>query len=219
MNGQHAAAYESKRSSEIPPTAFTILHVDGWLIVLNKPSGLLSVPGLGPENQECLSTRMQASYPEATIVHRLDRDTSGVLVMARTIEAHRHLSRQFELRQVSKTYIAVVEGCVDGEQGIINAPLCKDFDRPPRHKVDHHQGREAVTEWTVLQRLSDRTRLELSPRTGRSHQLRVHLQSLGHPVLGDNLYAPPESRDKADRLQLHAQCLSLIHPELEHQQT
>jgi tRNA pseudouridine32 synthase/23S rRNA pseudouridine746 synthase len=189
-----------------------ILFVDDRLIVLNKPSGLLSVPGIGPEKLDCLATRVQQQHPEARIVHRLDRDTSGVIVMARDGEAHRQLSMQFQDRQVSKIYLAVVAGRPAADRGVIDLPIRKDLDDPPRQIVDHARGRPSITNWRLIQRQADRSRLELEPLTGRSHQLRLHLKAIGHPVLGDDLYAPPEVVAMTDRLMLHATSLTLIHP-------
>jgi tRNA pseudouridine32 synthase / 23S rRNA pseudouridine746 synthase len=189
-----------------------IVHLDPRLIVLNKPTGLLAVPGLGAENQDNLASRVQAIYPEALIVHRLDRDTSGLIVMARDAESQRHLSRQFQDRLAEKTYLAVVFGRLVADAGCMDWPMRKDFDRPPRHRVDPVLGRPATTFWRVLSRGSDRTRLELTPRTGRSHQLRVHLEQLGHPILGDNLYAHDKALDLAERLLLHSSRLALEHP-------
>jgi len=191
---------------------FKVIYHDRWLVVLDKPTGLLAVPGRGPEKQDCLSARVQREWSDALVVHRLDRDTSGVLVMALGLDVQRHLSRQFELRQVDKQYLAVVEGEPAEEQGEIDLPLRKDFDRPPRHCVDREQGRPASTRWQVLERQRDRTRLRLEPITGRSHQLRVHLAALGHPILGDPLYASPTALAMAERLQLHAESLTLTHP-------
>jgi tRNA pseudouridine32 synthase/23S rRNA pseudouridine746 synthase len=196
-------------AADIPP----ILYHDERLIVLDKPTGLLSVPGIGPEKADCLAARVAAAYPGARIVHRLDRDTSGVIVMALDEVAHRQLSVQFQDRLVSKTYIAVVAGVVAEDEGVIDLPMRKDLDDPPRQIIDHEHGRLAVTNWRVTRREEDRTRLELTPLTGRSHQLRLHLKVLGHPVLGDDLYAPPDALAMADRLLLHASKLSIIHPE------
>lgn len=189
-----------------------ILHRDDRLIALNKPAGMLSVPGIGPEKADCLAARVAAAFPGARIVHRLDRDTSGVIVMALDAEAHRQLSVQFQDRQVEKKYIAIVAGAIERDEGSIDLPMRKDLDDPPRQIIDHDRGRPAVTRWRVLQRAADRTRLELSPLTGRSHQLRLHMKSIGHPVLGDDLYAPPDVLAMADRLMLHAVSLSIIHP-------
>lgn len=195
---------------EPPP----ILLEDDHLVVFDKPSGLLSVPGIGPEKADCLAARASAAVAGARIVHRLDRDTSGVILMARDADVHRELSRQFHDREVGKTYQAVVVGRVLGEEGVIDAPLRKDFDRPPRHLVDHERGREARTGWRVLERSEDpeRTRLEFRPETGRSHQLRVHALTLGHAILGDDLYAPREVVAMSDRLLLHAASLRFTHP-------
>lgn len=189
-----------------------ILHRDDRLIALNKPAGMLSVPGIGPEKADCLAARVAAAFPGARIVHRLDRDTSGVIIMALDAQAHRQLSVQFQDRQVEKEYIAIVAGAVERDEGSIDLPMRKDLEDPPRQIIDNDRGRSAVTRWRVLQRASDRTRLELSPLTGRSHQLRLHMKTIGHPVLGDDLYAPPDVLAMADRLMLHALSLSIIHP-------
>ncbi len=189
-----------------------IVYLDARLIVLDKPSGLLAVPGLGPENQDNLASRVQAIYPEARVVHRLDRDTSGLIVMARDADSQRRLSQQFQERQVEKTYHAVVIGRPADDTGCIEWPLRKDFARPPRHRVDPLLGKPATTFWRVLRRAADRARLELAPRTGRSHQLRVHLVHLGHPILGDPLYGQSGALSLADRLLLHASRLALDHP-------
>jgi tRNA pseudouridine32 synthase/23S rRNA pseudouridine746 synthase len=162
------------------------------------------------------------AYPGARIVHRLDRETSGVMAMALDADTHRNLSRQFEQRQVAKRYVAVVIGLVGADEDEIDLPLRKDLEPPrpgPRHIVDHEQGRPALTRFCVLTRDTDRTHLALHPRTGRSHQLRVHLAAIGHPILGDDLYAPPHVVAMADRLLLHAQALSLTHPPTGEQMT
>ncbi|HVP72580.1 MAG TPA: RluA family pseudouridine synthase [Phycisphaerales bacterium] len=199
----------------LPP----ILHLDERLIVLDKPVGLLSVPGIGHDKRDCLAVRVAAAYPGARIVHRLDRDTSGVIIMARDAEAHRELSRQFHDREVSKTYIAIVAGVMSGDSGVIDLPMRKDMDpaNAPRQVIDHAEGRPAITHWWVQRRETidgiDRTRVLLKPVTGRSHQLRLHLKSIGHPILGDDLYAPSAVLAMADRLMLHAQSLTLVHPQ------
>ncbi len=189
-----------------------VLHLDDRLIVLEKPSGLLAVPGLGPENRDNLADRVGHIYPGALVVHRLDRDTSGLIVMARDIESQRCLSRQFQDRQVEKRYIALVYGAVTDDAGRIEQPLRLDFAHPPRHRIDPVHGRTAITDWRVVERIMDRTRVELVPLTGRSHQLRVHAVHLGHPILGDKLYAHPPALALADRLMLHAAELVLAHP-------
>lgn len=170
------------------------------------------MPGRGTDKLDCLATRVQSRWPEALNVHRLDRDTSGLIVMARDPDTHRQLSGQFERREVEKEYVAVVAGAIAGDSGTISAPLVKDFEHPPRHKIDFEVGRPATTEWRVVARETDRTRVSLVPLTGRSHQLRVHLASLGHPILGDPLYAPAEVASLAPRLLLHAEALTFAHP-------
>lgn len=171
------------------------------------------MPGRGEHLQDCLSARVQAELPDALVVHRLDRDTSGLIVMALDPDAQRELSRQFAERLVEKVYIAVVAGLVEQDAGTIELPLRKDFEHPPRHMVDSVLGRPACTQWRVLERGTDQTRLELRPVTGRSHQLRVHMAALGHPIFGDNLYADELARSRAPRLLLHAWRLSLAHPD------
>lgn len=189
-----------------------IVYSDESLLVLDKPSGLLAVPGRGPELQDCLSARVQAEYPTALVVHRLDRDTSGLMLMALDPGVQRELSRQFEQREVAKSYIAVVWGSPPEDAGLIDLPMRKDFDRPPCHRIDLEQGKSAQTRWRVVERRADCTRLEVEPLTGRSHQIRLHLATLGHPILGDNLYANDAARRLAPRLMLHAQSLMLRHP-------
>jgi tRNA pseudouridine32 synthase/23S rRNA pseudouridine746 synthase len=189
-----------------------IIYLDEALIVLDKSAGLLAVPGRGAKNQVNLASQVQGIYPDALVVHRLDRDTSGLMVMARGEEAQRRLGRQFEERRVEKRYIAVVHGSPAAHRGRIELPIGKDLERPPRQCVDFAQGRPAVTEWRVIARHPDQTRLELAPLTGRSHQLRLHLEQIGHPILGDMLYANESALAMADRLVLHASRISLIHP-------
>ena len=189
-----------------------IVFKDEHFLVLNKPSGLLSVPGKGLAHQDSLQLRVARVYPTATIVHRLDMATSGLLVMALNKAAHRHISKQFELRQTRKTYIAIVYGQVTKETGCVDLPLICDWPNRPKQMVCQQSGKAAQTLWRVLARNSSHTRLELTPVTGRSHQLRVHMLSLGHPILGDRLYAHPQALKMAARLQLHAQSLSFTHP-------
>ena len=193
----------------------TLLHADRALIVVNKPSGLLSVPGRGADKQDCLIARVQADYPDALIVHRLDCDTSGLLVLARGKEIHRRLSILFQDRQVDKRYVAVVKGRFAQTSGAVELPLIVDWPNRPLHKVDFETGKPSLTLYKVLDydETRDSSRVELVPETGRTHQLRVHMLSLGHPILGDSLYADPESLAKADRLLLHAEHLSFVHPE------
>lgn len=195
---------------QVPP----IIYQDEFIVVFDKPSGLLSVPGIGPEKADCLVSRAQEVLPEARIVHRLDRDTSGVIVLARDADTHRELSRQFHDRETRKTYFAIVDGTVLGEDGVIEAPVRKDLENPPRHLVDHVQGKSARTDWRVHRRADapPRTMLRFEPLTGRTHQLRIHACVLGHPILGDDLYAPPEVVAMGDRLMLHAAELVITHP-------
>lgn len=195
----------------------TVLHVDDYLIALDKPSGLLAVPGRGPDKQDCLSARVQARYPDALVVHRLDMATSGIMLMARGADAQRRLSQAFAARAVSKRYVAVVLGYLEappGEWQEVDLPLIVDWPNRPRSIVDPIHGKPSRTRWRVLGYAADgrATRVELEPVTGRSHQLRVHMQALGHPILGDDLYAPEEGRTVSDRLLLHACALRLTHP-------
>jgi tRNA pseudouridine32 synthase/23S rRNA pseudouridine746 synthase len=190
----------------------SVVYNDDYLIVLEKPSGLLAVPGRGPDLQDCLSARVQAETPGALVVHRLDRDTSGLMLMAIGLEAQRRLSGQFAARTVEKIYTAIVYGVPGSDSGIIDLPMRKDFDRPPRHMIDHLAGRAAQTNWRIVEQEDDRCRLLVVPLTGRSHQIRLHLATIGHPILGDNLYAHPEALSMAPRLLLHAERLTLTHP-------
>lgn len=189
-----------------------VVYADSALLVVDKPSGLLSVPGRGEDKQDCLVARLQADYPGARIVHRLDRDTSGLIVLARDADVHRELSRQFQDREVEKRYAALVVGAPAGDGGRIDLPLRYDPPTKPRHVVDPVQGQHALTEWSVVSRHDGWSRVALIPHTGRSHQLRVHLQALGHPILGDSLYAPPEACPPGARLCLHAETLGFVHP-------
>ncbi|MEW5771096.1 MAG: RluA family pseudouridine synthase [Pseudomonadota bacterium] len=236
--------------------SFHLLHADAHLLVLNKPSGLLAVPGRGPDKQDCLSARVQREFPDALIVHRLDMDTSGLLLMARGAEMQRRLSMAFAARQVRKRYVAVVAGHLAAPDtpdgwGLIDLPMRLDWPNRPRSIVDHAQGKPSRTRWRVQElppppvgegggegggpqgrngasrnpdstipwtpafagvTTPETTRVELEPLTGRSHQLRVHLQALGHPILGDPLYAPPAVLTAAGRLLLHASRLAFTHP-------
>jgi tRNA pseudouridine32 synthase / 23S rRNA pseudouridine746 synthase len=198
-----------------PPPGLDIVHEDERLIVCNKPSGLLTVPGKDPSLADCLEARVQARHPDrpaTKVVHRLDKDTSGLIVLAFDKAALGALGSQFEHRKVEKYYVARVWGDVAGERGEIDLPLATDWDNKPRQRVDHERGRASRTEWHVLAREGGVTRLKLVPLTGRTHQLRVHLLAIGHPILGDTFYAPPEAVAAADRLQLHAQMLAFSHP-------
>ena len=195
-------------------TAITLLHLDDALLVVVKPAGMLSVPGLREGLLDNLTTRVQALHADARVVHRLDQATSGLMLFARGATMQRALSMAFEARRVHKHYVAVVAGRVQGEAGSIDAPLIADWPHRPRQKVDLLLGRPALTHWRVLERTLESgapaTRLELQPVTGRTHQLRVHLQSIGHAIVGDSLYAPDASGHA--RLMLHATRIALMHP-------
>jgi len=193
-----------------PDTPLRFLHEDAALLVMDKPAGLLSVPGKLEGRQDCLITRLQAARWDALLVHRLDCDTSGVILFARTKTAQGFLGQEFEHRRAEKTYIARVRGQIAGDSGTIDLPLASDWEYRPRQKVDPN-GRAARTDWQVLSRSDTETRVLLTPLTGRSHQLRVHMLALGHPILGDQIYAPETSR-RYPRLMLHASTLSLHHP-------
>ncbi|MEL6687364.1 MAG: pseudouridine synthase [Pseudomonadota bacterium] len=190
--------------------ALKILWEDEDILFIDKPAGLLSVPG--KTEPDCVEARLRELHPEALTVHRLDMATSGVMVFARNKAAQRHLGLQFERRHLAKTYIAVVDGVVDGDSGHIDLPLRADWPNRPLQMVCHEQGRPSQTDWKVLERFEDRTRLELTPLTGRSHQLRVHLLAIGHPILGDEFYAEGEALAASPRLLLHAHRLSLFKP-------
>lgn len=188
------------------------LYKDEDCLIFEKPSGLLSVPGRGPEKQDCMSARVAEDHIRVLIVHRLDMETSGLLLFARFGDAQRQFSELFATGQVDKTYTAIVNGEPDPETGVIDLPLIRDWPNRPRQMVDHEKGKPAQTKWRVLERLDGRTRMELKPVTGRTHQLRVHMDAIGHPILGDNLYGTDESRAEADRLMLHATRLKLKNP-------
>jgi tRNA pseudouridine32 synthase/23S rRNA pseudouridine746 synthase len=192
------------------PASDWILWVDDHCIVVHKPSGLPSVPGR--VLLDCAASRVQARWPDAKVVHRLDMDTSGLLLFARGLEAQRRLSLAFEQRRVDKQYVALVAGNPPENAGTVDLPLRVDWPNRPRQIVDQAQGKPAVTHWRVLERLPRVCRVELTPITGRSHQLRVHLAALGHPILGDPLYAPADVQAQAPRLCLHATALAFDHP-------
>lgn len=198
-----------------PPTEpwLHILYQDAHIMVVNKPSGLLSVPGRLDEHKDSIMTRIQRDFPQAESVHRLDMATSGVMVIALNKAAERELKRQFREREPQKQYIARIWGHPQQEEGLIDLPLICDWPNRPKQKVCYETGKSAQTEYQVLECYPDNTaRILLKPITGRSHQLRVHLQALGHPILGDRFYATPEALALAPRLQLHAGSLTITHP-------
>lgn len=196
------------------------LFADDALLVFDKPAGLLAVPGRGIDKQDALSTRVQRRYPDALIVHRLDMATSGLMLMARGPQVQRLLSKCFAERKVGKRYEAVVGGRVPppadapGNWGVIDLPIIVDWPRRPLRIVAPAQGQPSVTHWRVLSydAAGDATRLLLVPITGRTHQLRVHMQALGHPIVGDTLYAGAAAQTPSSRLLLHACALTLTHP-------
>ncbi len=192
-----------------------VVHRDADLLILNKPSGLLSVPGKAADLGDSLQTRAVEKFPEALLVHRLDMDTSGVFVMAMNKAAQRNLGLQFERRKTSKHYIARIWGIMEADTGLVDEPLICDWPNRPLQKICYEHGKPSQTYWDVLERDMERgvTRVKLTPVTGRSHQLRVHMLHLGHPILGDDLYAHKDAYAAADRLMLHAEMLGLYHPE------
>lgn len=195
-----------------PQSPLEVVHEDHELLVVEKPAGLLSVPGKGPELADCLLARVQDAFPTALLVHRLDRDTSGVMVFGLSPHAQRHLGFQFEKRQVKKTYVARVWGQLEPKTGIVDLPLTVDWPNRPLQKVCAETGRAAETAWRVQNRKENESRVRLFPKTGRSHQLRVHMLSLGHPILGDPLYATGDAL-AFPRLMLHSEELRLRHPD------
>ena len=195
-----------------PQDPLVILHEDAEVLLVDKPSGLLSVPGKGEHLADCLIARIQAVFPQALLVHRLDRDTSGVMIFAMTPHAQRHLGLQFEKRMTRKTYVARVWGVPDAPSGEIDLPLIVDWPNRPLQKVCHETGKPAQTDWKLIKDEGETARLRLTPRTGRSHQLRVHMLALGHPILGDPFYAEGPARD-FPRLMLHSEELRFKHPQ------
>lgn len=191
----------------------SIIHRDDDILVLDKPSGLLSVPGRDPALSDSLATRVQQQFPQALMIHRLDKDTSGIVIMSLNRKAHATIAAQFEARTTDKAYNAVVWGKVAAPEGLIDLPLAIDPDNKPRHHVDHINGKPAQSRWQVLEQDELKTRLRLTPLTGRTHQLRVHMKAIGHVILGDEFYAEGEALAAADRLLLHAEQLRFRHPD------
>jgi tRNA pseudouridine32 synthase/23S rRNA pseudouridine746 synthase len=192
--------------------AIVILYEDADLLLVRKPDLLLSIPGRHPLNKDCLITRLQQRYPTASIVHRLDLDTSGIMVIPLNKPTHAHISRQFQERKVQKSYHAVVYGVVQRDKGKVDLPIARDWANRPRQMICQERGKSALTHFEVLRREPDRTRLLLKPVTGRSHQLRIHMRELGHPILGCDMYAHETALGMADRLMLHATSLGFEHP-------
>ena len=200
---------DSYAPPDAPPV---IVHADDHVVVADKPAGLLTVPGRGEDKADCLIARLADRFPWIRLVHRLDRDTSGLVVFALGPAAQAHLGRQFEARAVDKRYVARVWGVPPGGKGRIDLPLTVDWPNRPRQKVCHATGRPALTDWRLISDDGATARVQLKPRTGRSHQLRVHMAELGHPILGDSLYADDAAR-AFPRLMLHAERLGFAHPE------
>lgn len=195
-----------------PDTPLSVLHEDAEVLLVDKPAGLLSVPGKGPHLADCLLSRVQDAFPDALLVHRLDRDTSGVMIFALTPHAQRHLGLQFEKRMTKKTYVARVWGTPADKTGTVDLPLIVDWPNRPKQKVCFETGKPAQTDWRVLKSQGETSRIRLQPHTGRSHQLRVHMLALGHPILGDPFYASGAAGD-FPRLMLHSQELRFNHPQ------
>ncbi len=200
------------QSAYTPPNdPLSVLYEDGTIVVVDKSAGLLSVPGRGPHLADCLISRIAAIYPDVLLVHRLDRDTSGVMVFALTRDAQKALGQQFERKQTQKTYVARVSGQLQADSGTVDLPLIVDWPNRPKHMVCHETGKPAQTDWRVVDRSSHETRVSLTPKTGRTHQLRLHMMALGHPILGDPFYASGADADY-HRMMLHSEALSLTHP-------
>lgn len=189
-----------------------ILYEDDDLLLVRKPDLLLSIPGRHPLNKDCLITRLQLRYPTASIVHRLDLDTSGIMVIPLNKPTHAHISRQFQQREVHKSYHAVVYGVMQQKAGEVDLPIACDWERRPLQMICQQRGKSALTRFEVLERYDDRTRVLLKLVTGRSHQLRIHMRELGHPILGCDMYAHATALAMADRLLLHATTLGFTHP-------
>jgi len=199
----------------IKPATNWILYEDNDIVIVNKPSGLLSVPGKRDEHKTCVLSYLHLTHPDALIVHRLDMDTSGILLLARNKLAHRSLSIQFQERQIDKVYYALCSGIIEQQRGYINLPMRCDWERRPRQIIDFIAGRHAQTQWRVIQQFDDHFAVALYPKTGRSHQLRLHMKSIGHPILGDNFYSDKKSFNMSSRLMLHAGEISFHHPATE----
>jgi tRNA pseudouridine32 synthase / 23S rRNA pseudouridine746 synthase len=195
-----------------PATPLVVLYSDDHIVVADKPSGLLSVPGRGEDRADCLINRLREVFPDILLVHRLDLDTSGVMIFGRTKAAQGFLGQQFEKRLTKKIYLARVWGEVAQDSGRVDLPLIVDWPNRPRQHVNFETGKPSMTDWRVLKRGGGETRMKLTPLTGRSHQLRVHMAEIGHVILGDPLYASGPAAN-FDRLMLHADSLKIRHPE------
>lgn len=186
-----------------------LIYCDGSLLVANKPAGLLAVPGRGADKQDCLSARILLKFPDTLVVHRLDMATSGLMMFARSVTVQRRLSEMFREHLIAKRYVAVVAGKIEHPAGEVDLPIIADWPNRPLRKIDVELGKPSLTRYRILAQDTDTTRVALEPVTGRTHQLRVHMAAIGHPILGDALYGDPVS---APRLLLHAQSLNFSHP-------
>ena len=201
-----------------PPVSpyLSIIHHDQDIVVLNKPSGLLSVPGREAWHKDSLALRILRVWPTACVVHRLDMATSGIIILALQKSAQSHMGRQFQQKIIDKTYFARVEGIVEADSGLIDLPLRCDWENRPRQIVDFELGKSSQTQWEVVKREKQTTLVKLTPLTGRTHQLRVHMQQIGHPIVGDEFYATAlGKRLSPQRLALHAASITLTHPSTE----
>jgi len=199
----------------LPDATLHIIHTTDRYVVIDKPAGLLSVPGKAEEHKDCVAARVAKQFPASTgplIVHRLDMDTSGLMILGLDADAQRDLSGQFERREVEKAYVALVEGLISTDSGSVDQPLRADIERRPYQIIDHAQGRPALTHWTLLAMETDRSRLRLVPHTGRTQQLRVHAAFMGHPIIGDVLYGTEPEDARVNRLMLHAAELGFREP-------
>jgi len=196
----------------IPFSKKWLLFEDEQLLIINKPSGLLSVPGRNADPLASLIGQIKIYCKDALIVHRLDMDTSGIMLLAKNKEVHRHLSHQFQERQTSKQYQAICTGIASQKNGTVNQPMRCDWEKRPLQMIDFKQGKNAKTHWQIIKQNKTRFSVLLSPVTGRSHQLRLHMKQLGHPILGDNLYADTQTLNQSSRLLLHASKLTFTHP-------
>lgn len=218
INNDSISSESTDRPYYIVPTcheAVQEIYVDEHLLVISKPPFLLSVPGRGPENSDCVITRLQRKYPSVLLAHRLDLDTSGVMIFARTHQAQTAINRAFQERRVDKQYDAIVEGLVNENEGTVDLPLAPDWQNRPRQKVCREKGKSTLTRYRVVARNPDKhcTHLRLMPVTGRSHQLRIHCRELGHPIIGCDLYAPDDICARSERLLLHASDIAVNHPD------
>ncbi len=193
-----------------------IIFKDSQIIVLNKPSGLLTIPGRRADHKDCLLTRVQKKYIGTLLVHRLDMDTSGIIIFARTNTAQRELSKQFEKREIKKTYLARIWGIPKHSKGTIEFPIISDINNRPKQMICYKNGKRSKTEWELKKSFSQDNNffsdLIVRPITGRSHQIRIHLSSLGYPILGDSLYAHSKAFNASSRLLLHSKTIEITHP-------